>query len=746
MAGKIQNEDIKLSMKITWMFIALMMIFSSAVMAKGKIQDADVKSLSELLGAGATAADLINDTKVYVTGSGINKQLSQAITDGDIGGGGGGGGGVNLLTKTDNIDFNSGVTSWTASGGTVTAETSSPLFGAGSLNWDASALNQTLSSAAKSIPVGLQGQQCMALISYKYAGSSDDLKLQVYDGSSVLAEYSLPQALTTTSAYTAFSCPTSGTVLLRLIANVADPSSITIDGPKENAGQVLLGSNIFLAQIVSSEKVGSLKYAATTNCLWTRSSTTYADYSADTDCPTPTVVGKASAPATKIPAIKIDNALPGEYLVIANGSFLFNPSGSGYAHWRFYESVSATALQEVTKGITGNIASNSIEGNLIGFFSLSSQQNLQFLIQAKNSNAPSGSVDVIVDTAQAGSDLEITVYRFPSASQTALAGTDAMAASWSGYHSSDCGWSRNNTAFGDPAIDSSCTFTEVTNNNFGTVVSANDGTLNNNYPGIKFTPRKLGKYFVCSTVKPNTSLVTVGNIGSLQLVDGSSNVIDTFDIGKASGSTDAWSGKMCGVLNITSLAQTSLKIQLKAAAGTMGLGDYTPYNHAVDWSIFHLDQGFPLPYYYTPVGRNEVRLSTSNGNGSTNTKIPRYTNVDVNVGSSITYADSATLGNSFTINSDGEYCMDVTCSASANEAACGFTRNESGVGTTIIYNIAAPTRLTHAFIGTVAGVTTGVSAHWCGFLASGDVIRAHGNGAATASAAYDQVSIIQVNK
>ena len=48
-----------------------------------------------------------------------------------------------------------------------------------------------------------------------------------------------------------------------------------------------------------------------------------------------------------------------------------------------------------------------------------------------------------------------------------------------------------------------------------------------------------------------------------------------------------------------------------------------------------------------------VRLNTANGYGSTNTKIRRFTNIVNNVGTDITYADSATLGNTFTINANG---------------------------------------------------------------------------------------------
>lgn len=52
----------------------------------GKIQNADIKSVSEL----TSPSSLPNDDKIYVTADGLNKTLKAAIEDGDIGGGGGG--------------------------------------------------------------------------------------------------------------------------------------------------------------------------------------------------------------------------------------------------------------------------------------------------------------------------------------------------------------------------------------------------------------------------------------------------------------------------------------------------------------------------------------------------------------------------------------------------------------------------------------------------------------------------------
>lgn len=73
----------------------------------GKIQKQDVKTVAELTGAGATAADLIQDSQIYVTANSLNKQLSQAITDGDLSGGGSSSF-ASTLAKTANYTLVSG--------------------------------------------------------------------------------------------------------------------------------------------------------------------------------------------------------------------------------------------------------------------------------------------------------------------------------------------------------------------------------------------------------------------------------------------------------------------------------------------------------------------------------------------------------------------------------------------------------------------------------------------------------------
>lgn len=59
-------------------------MFSYEALAQGLLQNEDFKTEAELISAGGTKAQLLNDTKIYVTG--VAKTLDDAIADGDISG------------------------------------------------------------------------------------------------------------------------------------------------------------------------------------------------------------------------------------------------------------------------------------------------------------------------------------------------------------------------------------------------------------------------------------------------------------------------------------------------------------------------------------------------------------------------------------------------------------------------------------------------------------------------------------
>jgi hypothetical protein len=142
----------------------------------------------------------------------------------------------------------------------------------------------------------------------------------------------------------------------------------------------------------SKDYYGSLTYAGTTNCAWDTNSSTYANFAADTDCPTPSVSGVASAPATKIPGVTVSNLPDGKYLVLANGRAGSN-SGSGiYCAYRLHDGTSGS-------GVNGQYIATVNDINtpisLSGVFSYSSvQSSVTFQIQGADPLSASGTCRV----------------------------------------------------------------------------------------------------------------------------------------------------------------------------------------------------------------------------------------------------------------------------------------------------------------------------------------------------------------
>lgn len=134
-----------------------------------------------------------------------------------------------------------------------------------------------------------------------------------------------------------------------------------------------------------------------------------------------------------------------------------------------------------------------------------------------------------------------------------------------------------------------------------------------------------------------------------------------------------------------------------------------------------------------------VRLHTANGFGSTNTVIRRFTTTVTNTGTDITYADSATNGATFTINTTGRYAIGFTDS-SGSATDFGISLNSSQL-TTGISGITDADRLSM--------VTTG-GANYRGFcgstltLTAGDVIRAHTSGTSGGIANNTQFTITRI--
>lgn len=134
-----------------------------------------------------------------------------------------------------------------------------------------------------------------------------------------------------------------------------------------------------------------------------------------------------------------------------------------------------------------------------------------------------------------------------------------------------------------------------------------------------------------------------------------------------------------------------------------------------------------------------VRLQFSNGYGSTNTKIRRYTGTTVSQGSDITYADSATLGASLTINTSGVYSMTISDTGTASSTV--------GISLNTTQPAVAISALTYAerLVHNTGNGTNPVSASVTVYIAAGGVIRPHTDGTAASNNAYADFTIVRIS-
>jgi hypothetical protein len=136
-----------------------------------------------------------------------------------------------------------------------------------------------------------------------------------------------------------------------------------------------------------------------------------------------------------------------------------------------------------------------------------------------------------------------------------------------------------------------------------------------------------------------------------------------------------------------------------------------------------------LTYNTSPsFGQQMVRLNTANGYGSVNTACRRWTNVVANVGTDITYADSATNGATFTINTSGVYGVSYT---EAIDVSSDFAVTINSTAGTVL-----PTTFTEYLCIASCFAASRACAAGTYYLTAGDVIRTQAVSASTSSSQF----------
>jgi len=147
------------------------------------------------------------------------------------------------------------------------------------------------------------------------------------------------------------------------------------------------------------------------------------------------------------------------------------------------------------------------------------------------------------------------------------------------------------------------------------------------------------------------------------------------------------------------------------------------------------------PLANAQIGDHEVIVQTGNGRGSTNTAIRRFSTISVNVGTAITYADSATLGASFTINETGIYAIQYTDDFGTN-VIMGISRNSTTNNAAMNGSTPAAERI--AISGTYSGLGLPSNAVRVTKLTAGDVIRPNDGGSSSNTTTFAFFSIRKI--
>lgn len=138
-------------------------------------------------------------------------------------------------------------------------------------------------------------------------------------------------------------------------------------------------------------------------------------------------------------------------------------------------------------------------------------------------------------------------------------------------------------------------------------------------------------------------------------------------------------------------------------------------------TLVPLDNTGKLPSsVLSSIARSQIRYQGGNGMGSTNTAIRRFNTQVISQGTDITFADSATAGSTFTINTTGYYAIHYSDYNSAAVAIIGISVNSNQLTTSI-----ASITNTHRYAQVVSVANGGSCCSVTAYLTAGAVVRGH---------------------
>jgi len=357
------------------------------------------------------------------------------------------------------------------------------------------------------------------------------------------------------------------------------------------------------AEVSQASMWGSVTIAADAAHIVTGTATSYTTYS-DTDiiAGDRTNVGNAEDPSTVGDvAIKGSNVPPGEYMVVFSGSVeaadTNNNASNTECEFRLYDGTNVGTLIFARSGDNDGVSDFASVNAIIGRFRYTSTQSsvewaLQYDLTQGESCKFLGSKPT-----------NITVYRFPLDTDLTVSPSQQSVIA-SGAHDTNCTWTTTSSTVEDPSGDATCDFAQDVNSNL-TLTSVADGT--GNQPQIQFTPAVTGNFEVCAT---STHQLAAFANGTTYLTDGSDNVLNSSNTQVTSETTFT----LCGILNVASASQQTVKLRTKVSTGTLYLNNAG--NTGVYWTVKNISQSTPMPQII-----NTVESSASGGVRTCSAKI-----------------------------------------------------------------------------------------------------------------------------
>ena len=328
----------------------------------------------------------------------------------------------------------------TVSSATVTRSTTTPLVATSEFNITTSTSTGYADWATRTFDAGMKNQNCEARFTYR-GFSVGSTTVQIRQGSNTVAQLTLTASTDPRIASINFPC---GDLLSATTLRVQQATA-SLTGTNEIGG-IYVGLATNQANVAQAELVGTWKMTGAANCLFSLTTTSYDQFTADSDCNSPVVTGSVVATQGKRPWIDINNPKPGNYYVVAKASF-FNTASNVSQYVRLTAAKSAGNDNSSQSRIYGG-SSNLIIPVTLAMNTAFTSGTLGFVIEALTDNA-GNAIQLVNDNTK--SEIGFEVYRFPTSSELVV--TPERQNTWGGvvYTSS------NQSLFGSSAENNTYT-------------------------------------------------------------------------------------------------------------------------------------------------------------------------------------------------------------------------------------------------------------------------------------------------